>query len=70
MTLKLDPAILEALSLDPSCTTSSSYGGAGFSTTSKITSTVGGVQKLFFVKTGTGKESQIMFAGTSKTQIS
>lgn len=63
MPAKLDLAILEALSLDPSKTTISSHGGSGFSSTSKIASTVDGSQKLFFIKTGTGTNRELMFAG-------
>jgi len=63
MSAKLDAAILRTLSLDPSNASISSYGGAGFSSTFKISSTVNGIQKLFFIKTGMGKDSELMFAG-------
>jgi len=64
MALKIDPAILKALSLEASTTTIANHGVSGFATTLKITSTVDGKEKLFFVKTGTGRDSEIMFAGT------
>jgi len=64
MAPKIDPAILKALSLEASTTTIANHGGSGFATTLKITSTVDGKEKLFFVKTGKGRDSEIMFAGT------
>jgi protein-ribulosamine 3-kinase len=64
MAPELDPAILKALSLEASKTTFSAHGGSGFAFTGKVTSVVDGKEKLFFVKTGKGKESEIMFAGT------
>jgi len=64
MALKLDPAILKVLSIDASNTTLAAHGGSGFAFTGKVTSTVDGKEKLYFVKTGKGKESSIMFAGT------
>ncbi len=63
MAPKLDPAIVEALSLDPAVTSIESHGGSGFSTTAKITSKVNGEEQLYFIKTGTGKDAEVMFAG-------
>jgi hypothetical protein len=64
MTRKIDPAILKALSLEAASTTIASHGGSGFASTFKITSTGSdGQEKLFFVKQGEGKASEIMFAG-------
>jgi protein-ribulosamine 3-kinase len=64
MTRKIDPAILKALSLEAASTTMASHGGSGFASTFKITSTGSdGQVKLFFVKQGRGKGSEIMFAG-------
>lgn len=63
MPLKLDPAIIKALSLDDAVTTIASHGGSGFSSTAKITTQVDGEEKLYFVKTGTGKDAKVMFAG-------
>jgi hypothetical protein len=60
---KLDPAIIKALALDASSTTIASHGGSGFASTFKITSTIDGKQKYFFVKTGMGPDSAIMFTG-------
>ena len=62
--MKLDPAIIRALSLDESLTTVDKHGGSGFATTAKInTKLKDGTQKHFFLKTGRGKESEIMFKG-------
>ncbi|KAK6608594.1 Ketosamine-3-kinase [Botrytis cinerea] len=62
MSSKVDPAILKALSLDPSSATISKHGGGGFAKTFRISGTVDGRQKLFFVKTGE-KDSEEMFTG-------
>jgi hypothetical protein len=64
MALKIDPAILKALSLDAATTTIASHGGSGFASTFKITSKgTDGEEKLYFVKQGSGRESEVMFAG-------
>jgi protein-ribulosamine 3-kinase len=62
MVSKIDPAIIEALSLQDSSPEIQSHGGSGFSSTFKITATVNGQKKLFFVKTG-GPDSKVTFAG-------
>ncbi len=65
--MKLDPAVVQLLSLDPDKTSVSSAGGGGMSSasTSKITTTLGdGRKKQFFMKTGRGKDAEIMFEGT------
>lgn len=64
--MKLDPAVIEILSLDPSRTNVSSASGWGSSSasTSKITTTFeDGTEKHFFMKTGSGKDAEIMFKG-------
>lgn len=63
--MKVDPAIVKLLSLDPEKTSvSSAGGGSTFASTSKIVSQGDdGSEKAYFMKTGTGKESEIMFAG-------
>jgi hypothetical protein len=59
-----DPTILKALLLDAANTSIASHGGSGFASTFKITSKDNdGEEKLFFVKQGKGRESEIMFAG-------
>lgn len=63
MSPPVDPAILEALGLDPAQTKMTSHGGSGFASTFKLTSTVDGAQKNFFVKTGTGRNADVMFTG-------
>ena len=62
--MKIDPAILRALSLSPSNTTLAAHGGSGFATTGKLTTTLpDGTKKQFFLKTGQGAASATMFAG-------
>ncbi|KAJ9641452.1 hypothetical protein H2199_005422 [Coniosporium tulheliwenetii] len=64
--MKLDPAVIKLLSLDPSNTSVSSHGGGGMSSasTSKITTKLSdGTGKSFFMKTGKGKDAEIMFRG-------
>jgi len=64
--MKLDPAVIKLLQLDPEKTSVSSAGGGGCSSasTSKITTTLdNGSRKQFFMKTGSGKDAQIMFEG-------
>lgn len=63
MAPKIDPAILAALSLDAATTTITLHGGSGFASTFKLTSKVDGKDKLFFIKQGKGKASEIMFTG-------
>ena len=66
--MKLDPVVIELLSLDPSNTNVSSHGGGGCSSasTSKITSKLNDdTEKCFFMKTGRGKDAEIMFEGSS-----
>ncbi|KAF4637512.1 hypothetical protein G7Y89_g555 [Cudoniella acicularis] len=63
---KIDEAILSALSLDAAAATITSHGGSGFASTFKITSQGNdGKEKLYFVKTGKGKDSEVMFTGRS-----
>lgn len=64
--MKLDPAVIKLLSLDPSNTTVSSHGGGGMSSasTAKITTKLAdGSEKKFFMKTASGKDAEIMFQG-------
>ncbi|KAL8792664.1 MAG: hypothetical protein Q9195_004724 [Heterodermia aff. obscurata] len=62
--MKIDPAILRALSLSSSNTTLSSHGGSGFTSTGKIeTALSDDSKKSFFLKTGKGRDSAVMFAG-------
>jgi hypothetical protein len=64
MAPRIDPAIIKALSLDAATTTIASHGGSGFASTFKITSkSDDGKDKLYFVKQGKGKDSEVMFAG-------
>jgi protein-ribulosamine 3-kinase len=63
--MKVDPAIIKLLGLDPDKTSvSSAGGGSSFASTSKIVSQLDdGSEKAFFMKTGSGKAAEIMFAG-------
>ncbi|KAL6720117.1 hypothetical protein ACLMJK_002038 [Lecanora helva] len=62
--MKLDSAIIKALSLDPTKTTVASHGGSGFTTTAKISTVLkDGTEKHFFMKTGNEKGSNVMFQG-------
>lgn len=61
--MTIDPAILDALGLAPDQAKMASHGSSGFSSTFKITATVDGEQKNYFVKTGSGKSSEVMFRG-------
>jgi len=64
MPQKIDSAILKALSLNADTASISSHGGSGFSSTFKISAKDGdGNNKLYFVKTGKGKDSEVMFVG-------
>lgn len=63
---KIDAAVASLLSLDASNTTVSSHGGAGMSSASthKITTKQrDGSTMQYFMKTGTGKEAELMFTG-------
>ncbi|KAH9898807.1 fructosamine kinase [Xylariomycetidae sp. FL2044] len=59
----VDPAIIDALGLDPKVTKIASHGGSGFASTFKLSSTVDGKDVNYFVKTGTGSDSELMFRG-------
>lgn len=63
MAPNVDSAILDALGLDPSITKIATHGGSGFASTFKLSSTVNGEVKNYFVKTGTGKDAELMFTG-------
>lgn len=61
---KVDPAIIEALGLDPANAVMHSHGGSGFASTFKIKGEKDGNPVNYFVKTGVGKEAEVMFRGT------
>ncbi|KAI0602248.1 fructosamine kinase [Biscogniauxia sp. FL1348] len=63
MSSKVDPAIIEALGLDPSVTKIGSHGGSGFASTFKLSSIVAGEEQNYFVKTGDGPAAECMFKG-------
>lgn len=65
--MKLDSAVVKVLALDPSNTTVSSHGGGGMSSasTSRISAKLpDGSTKEYFMKTGSGKEAEVMFEGS------
>jgi len=69
--MKVDPAVIKLLNLDADSTTASSAGGGGCSSasTSRITSKLSdGTEKLFFMKTGRGKDAEVMFEGARSCQ--
>lgn len=59
----VDPAIINALGLDPAVTEMTSHGGSGFSSTFKLKTVVDGEEKNYFVKTGSGPDAEVMFRG-------
>ncbi len=59
----VDGAILEALGLDAKDTKMSAHGGSGFSSTFKLSTTVDGQAKHYFIKTGSGADAETMFQG-------
>jgi protein-ribulosamine 3-kinase len=64
--MKLDPAVVRLLDLNPDKTSVSAAGGGGSSSAStlKITSQLDdGTDQTFFMKTGSGEEAQVMFQG-------
>ncbi|KAI5864247.1 fructosamine kinase [Durotheca rogersii] len=63
MAPRVDSAILQALALNPETTWIASHGGSGFSSTFKLSSSINGKVKNYFVKTGTGSDSELMFKG-------
>lgn len=63
MASSVDPAILEALQLDPGQTKIASHGSSGFASSFKISSTVDNEPVSYFVKTGSGKDAEVMFRG-------
>lgn len=65
--VKMDSAVAKLLQLDPATTSVSSHGGGGMSSakTAKISTRLpDGSKKLYFLKTGKGKDAEIMFHGT------
>ena len=64
--VKIDSAVAKLLQLDPANTSVSSHGGGGMSSasTAKISTKLSnGSTKLYFMKTGVGKDAEIMFRG-------
>ncbi|KAF4548578.1 Hypothetical protein D9617_27g045460 [Elsinoe fawcettii] len=64
--MKLDPAVVKLLNLDPEQANVSGHGGVGMSSasTSKIETKTGhGTTKFYFMKTGSGTDAEIMFEG-------
>ncbi|PHH83394.1 hypothetical protein CDD82_1623 [Ophiocordyceps australis] len=59
----VDAAIIDALGLDAANTTMTAHAGSAFSSTFKLSSTLDGRPVDYFVKTGTGPASDLMFRG-------
>jgi protein-ribulosamine 3-kinase len=68
--MTLDEAVIKLLKVDPELTSVSAPAGAGSSSasTSKIsTKDDNGKTKHFFMKTGSGKDAEVMFQGRLET---
>ncbi len=64
MSPPVDPAILRALSLDPSSTKIASHGGSGFASTFRLTTiTSSNLPRSIFVKTSPDPDAALMFEG-------
>jgi hypothetical protein len=63
--MKLDEAVVKLLKLEPELTSLSAGGiGSSSASTNKIaTKDENGKERNFFMKTGTGKDAEIMFQG-------
>ncbi|PKS06990.1 hypothetical protein jhhlp_005587 [Lomentospora prolificans] len=59
----VDSALIEALKLDPKTTRISTHGGSGFASTFRLTTSANGQDVNYFVKTGSGQDSEVMFRG-------
>lgn len=62
----LDPAVAKIIGVDPQDAIVSSAGGGGCSSAStyKIASCLqDGTEKVYFMKTGNGREAEVMFEG-------
>ncbi|KAK4122514.1 Ketosamine-3-kinase [Parathielavia appendiculata] len=63
MAPNVDPAILEALGLEPTSSKLVPIGGSSFCSTYKLVATNNSEDLSFFVKTGIGPDAEIMFRG-------
>lgn len=61
--MPVDQAILGALGLDAQNTKQASHGGSGFASTYRLTGVKDGEEVSYFVKTGSGRGSEVMFRG-------
>lgn len=61
--MKLDPALIAALSIEPENTKLYPHGHSGFTTSAKISTSRGGVPVELFLKTGPNGE---MFSSTAQ----
>ena len=60
----VDSAIVRALGLDAEASRLAAHGGSGFASTFKLTtSRADGSPASYFVKTGTGRDAEVMFRG-------
>lgn len=63
----VDPAILEALSLEATSSKMMSHGGSSFASSLKLVATKDGQELTYFVKTGAGSNAETMFQGQEVT---
>lgn len=63
MAPSVDPAIIQALGLDPAQTSMAPHGHAGFASSFRLSTVVAGQPTEYFVKTGSGKDAEVMFRG-------
>ncbi len=62
--MKIDSAVIRALSLEPAKTAMKCHGGSGFTSTAKISTTLkDGTEKHFFMKSNRGEDAEVMFKG-------
>lgn len=61
--MAVDSAILAAVGLDAQHARQATHGGSGFSSTFKLTGLRDGREVSYFVKTGTGRDAEVMFRG-------
>ncbi|KKF94576.1 Ketosamine-3-kinase [Ceratocystis platani] len=63
----VDPAILESLGLEDSVSTLSRFGSSAFATSYRLDTEINGEPMVYFVKSASGPEAEVMFQGTGAT---
>ncbi|KAL2891219.1 Ketosamine-3-kinase [Ceratocystis lukuohia] len=59
----VDPAILESLGLEDSVSTLSRFGSSAFATSYRLDTEINGEPMVYFVKSASGPEAEVMFQG-------